>query len=245
MRILLISDIHGNFPALRSIAEYFEQPFDLVLNGGDSTVYGPFPNQTIDWLRARKAISILGNTDRHIITLLEGNTFKKPRKADKRIMYGWTAAELSEENRSWLRKQPLSRTVYLSPSAPPCDGMPSIGMFHGSPDDPDEFLFRDTPGSRFSELAGTSEHQIITVGHSHSPFYRQVGGIHFINPGSTGRMFDGNPKASCAVLEVTKDRIRVTHHRINYPVEEVINELERLRFPKLYQDMYRLGRKLN
>ena len=245
MRILLISDIHANFPALKSIASFFEAPFDLVLNGGDSTVYGPFPNQTIDWLRAHKAISILGNTDRHVITLLKGSTFKKPGKADKRIMYGWTAAELSGDNRSWLMKQPLSRSVYPFNNQSPGDDRPSIGMFHGSPDDPDEFLFSNTPVSRFSELAERADDRIITVGHSHTPFHRQVGSIHFINPGSTGRMFDGNPAASCAVLEITENDINVTHHRINYPVEEVTEELERLRFPKIYQDMYRLGRKLN
>lgn len=244
MRILLISDIHGNFPALRSIVDFFENPFDLVLNGGDSTVYGPFPNETINWLKNHKAISILGNTDRHVITLVEGNTFKKPRKADKRIMYGWTAAELSRENRSWLLKQPLHRTVYPFKN-PSQENRLSIGMYHGSPDDPDEFLFADTPVSRLEELAGKTDHKIITVGHSHSPFYRQVGKVHFINPGSTGRMFDGNPAASCAVLKISGDQISVVLHRISYPVEEVTNELERLRFPRIYQDMYRLGRKLN
>ena len=103
MRILLISDIHANFVALEAIAKRFRpQSFDLILNGGDTLVYGPFPNQTIDWLRSNRALSILGNTDRHIITLLKGGSFKKPRKAEKRIMYGWTAAELNNDNRRWL-----------------------------------------------------------------------------------------------------------------------------------------------
>lgn len=111
MKILLISDIHANFPALQAIWNHFREPFDLILNGGDTTVYGPFPNQTIDWLRDHEVVSILGNTDRHVLQLLEGRTFKKPRKAEKRVMYGWTAAELSEPNREWLRSQPMSQVL--------------------------------------------------------------------------------------------------------------------------------------
>jgi len=241
MQILLISDIHGNYPALNAVSQYFSQSFDLVLNGGDTTVYCPFPNQTIDWLKAHKALSILGNTDRHLITLLGGSTFKKPRKPDKRIMYGWSVAELSAENRTWLLKQPSHRTVSLSEV-----GMNlSIGMYHGSPDDPDEFLFSDTADSRFLQLALKTEHKIITIGHSHSPFHKEIAGIHFINPGSVGRMFDSDPRASCGVLEIDNTEIKVSLHRISYPVQDVTRELARLRFPAIYQEMYRTGRKLN
>ena len=43
-RILLISDIHGNFPALEAIGqEAGAETCDLILNGGDSTVYAPSP----------------------------------------------------------------------------------------------------------------------------------------------------------------------------------------------------------
>ena len=244
MRILYVSDIHGNYPALRAVASYFTEPFDCILNGGDTTVYGPFPNETITWLRRNKVRSILGNTDRHIITLLNGGTFKKPRKPDKRIMYGWTAAELTRENRQWLCDQPLYRTFELNPPTTRKVSY-SVGMYHGSPEDPDEFLFAATPLCRFRELAARFNHAIVTVGHSHSPFHKEVDGVNFINPGSTGRMFDGSPKASCAVITLRNGLIDVRHYRIKYPVQEVVEELARLRLPEIYQEMYLRGRKLN
>lgn len=243
MRILIVSDIHGNFPALEAVAKQCGD-VDLILNGGDTTVYAPFPNQTIDWLRTHRAVSILGNTDRHILTLLAGDTFTHPKKAEKRIMYGATAAELSKENGAWLKSQPLWRTI---DHAAEDDGrhLPKIGLFHGSPVNPDGFLFADTPDSRFAELAGATDHDIIIVGHSHSPFHKHINGVHFINPGSVGRMFDGSPTASCAVLELSGEDIAVSHLRLDYKVEAVAAELTRLRYPAIYARMYRIGRKLN
>lgn len=244
MRLLCIADIHGNYPALKAVAEYFTKPCDLILNGGDTTVYGPFPNETINWIRDNHVLSILGNTDRHIRLLLTGSTFKKPRKAEKRLMYGWTAAELNSANRRWLQDQPLSRSFKFGAADGVAGETVSLGMFHGSPDDPDEFLFADTPADRFRELVNKHHYRIITVGHSHSPFHKQIGRVHFVNPGSVGRMFDGNPSASCAVITVDKT-IEVEHFRIPYPVETVVNELEKQRLPAIYQEMYRQGRKLN
>lgn len=244
MRILCIADIHGNYPALQAVAGHFREPFDLVLNGGDTTVYGPFPNETIDWIRDNGALSILGNTDRLIGRLLAGTALTKPGKAEKRIMYGWTAAELSSDNRHWLQNQPLFRAVNLDAAdRAPIETL-SLGMYHGSPDDPDEFLFADTPEERFREIAGKHHHRIITVGHSHSPFHKQIGRVHLVNPGSVGRMFDGDPSASCAVITIDKT-IEVEHFRIPYAVETVVNELEKQRLPAIYQEMYRQGRKLN
>jgi len=244
MRILLLSDIHGNYPALKAVTDYFIEPFDLILNGGDTTVYAPFPNQTINWLQTHEVPSILGNTDRHVITLLNGSTFKKPGKPEKRIMYGITASDLTTANCQWLTGLPQSRTIVCSPGTK--TGKPStLGMFHGSPDDPDEFLFPDTSIKRFRELAARTSHAIITIGHSHTPFHRLVNDVHFINPGSVGRMFDGDARASCAVVELKNNDIMVSHYRISYPVEEVTAELKRLRLPAIYREMYRRGRKLN
>lgn len=245
MRILYVSDIHANYPALKAVADNFTTPFDLILNGGDTTVYGPFPNETIEWLRENQAQSILGNTDRHILTLMSGETFKKPKKAEKRIMYGWTFAELSHENRIWLRNQPLWRHLNLQVEEHSRSSLCSLGMYHGSPDDPDEFLFESSPECRFREITAKHHHRVITVGHSHSPFYKIIGTVHFINPGSVGRMFDGKPTASCAVITITEDTIKVKHYRIPYPIEEVIKELEKQRLPAIYQEMYLRGRKLN
>lgn len=246
MRILLISDLHANFAALEAISRRFPpDQFDLILNGGDSLVYGPFPNETLDWLRNYSVLSILGNTDRHVITLLQGKTFNKPRKAEKRIMYGWTAAELSHLNRAWLLEQPAARTISSEVPHDMASAGIFLSMFHGSPADPDEFLFSSTPTCRFKELAGLVSTPLVTIGHSHQQFHRQVNGVHFINPGSSGRMFDGKISAGCAIIEKGRNDFNINLHRVAYNVASVAAEIERLKLPSIYSEMFRRGRKLN
>jgi predicted phosphodiesterase len=246
MRILLISDIHANFVALEAVAARFPpHNFDLILNGGDSLVYGPFPNETIDWLRSHGALSILGNTDCQIITLLEGRTFKKPRKAEKRIMYGWTAAELSAENRRWLCNQPMSRHIPASAGSAKNRQKTLLAMHHGSPADPDEFLFATTPVCRFQELSELVSAPLVTIGHSHQQFSIEAGGATFINPGSTGRMFDGRISGGCAVITIKKNDFLIDLHRIPYSAAAVTDEIRRQRLPPIYMEMFRRGRKLN
>ncbi len=238
MRILLLSDIHGNFPALKAIITHFrEVSFDAICNCGDSLVYGPFPNETLHWLEANKVYSIVGNTDRKVKKLLRGKSFKKPNKPEKRIMYTWTANQLDLQSSTYLCSLKKSYILHTKFS--------DICLYHGSPEHPNEFLFPDTELTRFRELASCCPCPVIVTGHSHMPYHKQVGDTHFINPGSVGRMFDSNPASSCAVLSLNDLEMNITHYRIPYFIDETTKELGRQKLPKIYQKMYQLGKKLN
>lgn len=237
-RILLISDIHANYPALKSVADQVKnKQFDMIINGGDSTVYAPFPNETIDWLRKNKAVSILGNTDIKVLRLLAGKKMKKPRNPDKRIAYTWTAEHLTSKNKKYLSKIPNRMQLELAGHR--------IGIFHGSPENDDEHLFSDTPTKRFQELAKKTDCEIVLVGHSHTPFHKKINKVHFINPGSVGRMFDKNPAASYAIMKLSPAKVNVSFYRCQYDIEKVALELRNNLMPPIYEEMYRSGRKLN
>lgn len=247
MQILVISDIHANYPALEAIDAFFKSiTFDIIINCGDSLVYAPFPNETISWLKQKKAISILGNTDKKVIKLLNGKTFKKPSKQEKRRMYTWTADNLTKESVKYLhilKKMESIPLEYTDTDTP--RGEIKLGIYHGSPAKNHEFLFNTTPNRRFTELASDCVENIVLCGHSHDPFHKFLGDTHFINPGSVGRMFDGNPDASCAVLRISSTGINVQHYRITYDVSKTIKALHNAALPEIYCEMYRLGRKTN
>lgn len=247
IRILLISDIHGNYPALHAIESIFgPDPFDHIINCGDSLVYAPFPNQTLGWLRKYDTLSILGNTDKKVIKLLRGKTFKKPGKSDKRIMYTSTAEELLAENKEYLLSFPKARILTIPQFSTKSEKKQhTIGIFHGSPAKHHEFLFAETQESRFRELAKDTPCTIIVTGHSHSPYHKTIGSTHFINPGSVGRMFDGDPSASCAILTLSRQTVKVEHFRINYPIDDVVKMIQQMDLPEIYTTMYKTGKKLN
>ncbi|MCL2790959.1 MAG: YfcE family phosphodiesterase [Desulfobulbus sp.] len=236
MNILVISDIHGNYPALAAVSQTVA-PLNCayVLNCGDSLVYAPFPNETIAWLRHHRAFSIRGNTDDRVIKLLKGNPLKKPTKPEKRIMYTSTAAALTTKNRKYLLELKKKKILRL--------GQVFVGLYHGSPVDHEEFLAADTPDKRFKELARKTSCGVILTGHSHSPYHRQAGGVHFINPGSVGRMMDGQPDASFAILQLDNGRIEVSLHRCPYDVESVVRALNQHQLPAMYAEMFRTGTK--
>ena len=238
-KLLLLGDIHANYPALNAIANYVKpERFDWIINTGDFTVYSTFPNETIQWFRERKrTICILGNTDRKILRILNGGQLKKPKKEEKRVMYFWTSETLFSENIAYLKSLP-EQTEFTA-------GDFRFGVFHGTRDDPDEELFPSAPESRFHQLARDSVYQVQIMGHSHVPYYKIVDGIHFINPGSVGRMFDGDPRASFAILKIDSGKLAGEHFRIPYAVEKTVEGLRDQRLPDIYAKMFRIGKKLN
>ncbi len=238
IRILVISDIHGNYPALQAVAEQADtDQCQYIVNCGDCTVYAPFANQVIEWLIAHNAVSIRGNTDDKVIKLLQGKDFKKPGKAEKRIMYTHTAQALTAASRSYLKKLKKKQTLIVENRR--------IKLFHGSPERHTEFLFADTPDERFRQAGLHCSADIIITGHSHTPFHKIIAGTHFINPGSVGRMFDGIPRASFAILTLDAKKIRIRLHRCDYDIDKVVSGLKSAGLPDIYAEMYRQGRKLN
>lgn len=238
-KILVLGDIHGNFPALQAIQKHVrKETFHRIINTGDSTVYGPFPNEVIQWFRERaNAVCIAGNTDKRVLDILNGGPLEKPKKEEKRIMYFWTCDNLLPENVRYLKSLPDRQDLTVDTVR--------IGLWHGDFDDQPESFRLDSPESRFRELAAKIPCHVHVMGHTHVPFHRIVDGVHFINPGSAGRPFDGDPRSSFAILTVSSGDIAVEHFRIPYPVEEVITGLRENGLPDRYAEMYRTGRKLH
>src|SRR5262249_13853561 len=75
MRILLLADIHGNWPALQAIPE----PYDVCLCLGDLVDYGLEPAPCIDWVRQHAQHTVRGNHDHGVaqdVTVAGRNGFK-------------------------------------------------------------------------------------------------------------------------------------------------------------------------
>ena len=61
MKILAISDLHANWPALEPVLA--AESFDRLLVGGDLVSYGPHPREVVDFVRGHATIVVRGNHD--------------------------------------------------------------------------------------------------------------------------------------------------------------------------------------
>jgi Predicted phosphoesterase len=66
MKLLVLSDIHGNFDALQSV--YDKEKYDKMLFLGDAVDYGPEPDKVLDFLKTNSDFNILGNHDNAVLT---------------------------------------------------------------------------------------------------------------------------------------------------------------------------------
>ncbi len=179
MRILLVSDIHANRPALEAIRE----DFNVCLFLGDLVDYCLEPGPCIDWVRANARYCVRGNHDHGAAqkVYVQGLTgFKYLTGVTRPI----TMSRLSEPHRRFLSEMPLTRLVTLNGKR--------IFLVHATPRDPlDEFAPADV--EFWKRRLEHIDADYVCVGHTHAQYILQVGKTTVINPGSVGLPRDGEP----------------------------------------------------
>ena len=228
MRILIVSDIHANGPALAAI----DEPHDVCLCLGDLVDYGPDPLECVRWAMAHADASIRGNHDHGVAQGIEVAGDRGYRYLTAATRRGhWRA--LGGDERRYLLRLPLVQRLEL--------GGKRFLLVHGTPRDPlDEYLMDDAE-TWTRRLAGV-EADIVCVGHSHMQFNLVAGGVVVLNPGSVGQPRDGDPRAAYAVIEDGQIDLK----RIEYPIEETIARANASPLPErakwLYSENLRQGR---
>ena len=68
MRVLVLSDVHGNLPSLEYVLN-LEKSADLVISLGDVVNYGPWSNECVDlWDTLENKILISGNHEKAFLS---------------------------------------------------------------------------------------------------------------------------------------------------------------------------------
>lgn len=135
MKWAILSDIHGNLPALQAVGKHLRtQKCDNILFTGDITVYYPFSNECIEWLYTNmgennwKKYAIQGNNDKAVLNDSWKNNQEKEKEKDKTVWWStkWASESLSITNRDRLKSM-ATRTIILDEFAT---------VVHGTIDDP-------------------------------------------------------------------------------------------------------------
>jgi putative phosphoesterase len=227
MRVLLLADIHANWPALQAIQE----PFDVCLVLGDLVDYGLEPAPCIDWVRQRGTFVIRGNHDHGVAqqVRVNGKNGYKYLTGVTRIL---TQEKITTTDRRYLGSLPISKRLTLDNT--------KFLMVHATPRDPlDEFAIADV--DFWSRRLHDVDAQVVCVGHTHHPYVLEVGDKLIVNPGSVGQPRDGDPRAAYAVIE----NQRVELKRIEYPVEDTVRTVLESNLPEpakaLLAEVFRTG----
>lgn len=106
MRLAVLSDIHGNAPALRAVlAMLDEQAVDQYVCSGDVVGYGPSPAECIDIIRERRIRCVLGNHDEYVTQHGAEDSWNIRDTAKESIL--WTQSVLDSDSVNWLGALPM------------------------------------------------------------------------------------------------------------------------------------------
>ena len=195
MKILLLTDIHGNLPALEAVLNTPEaRKADRIISAGDHTGFGPCPRQVTQRLLSLGA------------ELLAGNHEERLPQAEEEAFAGynwsllrWTRRELAGLPLTWPRALRLGGLLFA----------------HGVPENPNRLLYpEDLP----ELLAGLPEGVAwYFSGHNHHPWDVSAAGRRAVNPGSLGMLEDGRGgTASFAVIQAEGERVNCQVHGVRY-----------------------------
>jgi putative phosphoesterase len=214
MRVLLLADIHANWPALQAITE----PHDVCLFLGDLVDYGLEPTPCINWVREHAHYAIRGNHDHGVaqyVTVTGRTGFKYLTSVTRPL----TQERVTAEDRRFLGALPVTRSVTLADT--------SFLLVHATPRDPlDEYAVADS--EFWKRRLQYVEADVVCVGHTHHPYVLEVGDKLVINPGSVGQPRDGDPRACYALIEDN----RVELKRVEYPVEDTVRVIQESSLPE-------------
>lgn len=233
----LISDIHGNLTALKSVIG------DMEANGaqriiclGDVVGYGPFPGECLDLVRRCGAV-LMGN---HEEALLFGAENFNPRA--KRAI-DWTREFLKNDGEEEVRKSRWQILQNLQLHARDGDFL----FAHASPRQPTrEYVMpRDAQNiAKMDEIFALIPH-ICFVGHTHVPgiflpdhsftpptelwgstYFVERAEKALVNIGSVGQPRDGDPRACYCLLDTDPSAPRVVYRRVEYDIEATATAIE-------------------
>ena len=222
MRIGLLSDIHANLPALEAAFEKLvSEGCDSIVNLGDAIAIGPFPAETVRFLRDHDIPSIAGN---HEDDLVLGFTAESERRMGQgeREHYLWTHSRLSSADVAFISEFPHTLDLSAGDYQVHCE---HYCLSDGRVAD----IKIDLGRPALEQIFGT-EQDIVAFGHTHRALIDREKRPYFINPGSAGLHHTGGPSVMLVdILEGQDVDFRIIP--VEYDPRPVLTELERRAVP--------------
>ena len=224
MKLAIVSDIHGNLPALETfINEVKKYNVDKIINLGDCLSGPLWPEETAHLLIKQDWFHLAGNHDRNLLT-------ENPELLSSSDKYAYHT--LSKESFKWLK------------SLPELIIFEDILMCHGSPENNNVYLIEKIVNGNVEnkstdeiiKLLPDNSIQKIICGHSHIPAIIEDQKLNVYNPGSIGLqaydddkpeyhiMQTGSPEARFLIIELLGENVSAEIIKFNYDFESTAKQ---------------------
>lgn len=237
MKILLISDIHGNIESFNEIIK--NENFDEVLFLGDAVDYGPNPAEVIDKLKEVGVKSVLGNHDNALIYNVDCMCGEDTHWISVYFRENYTKKLVKKSHIDYLKNFKTNLDINI-------EGFGNALLTHGSPSNPlygylypwlsddnmIKMLHRELRLKSSENKVQKLAYDMYIIGHTHYQFMKKINNSIIINPGSAGEPRDNDYRAAYAIIDTETKNIILK--RIKYNVNKVIKNLEDLKIPEPY-----------
>lgn len=237
MRILVLSDVHGNNLALETaLADAKKKGFDQIVCNGDMIQGGPQPHETVQLLRELNCPVVMGNSDAWLLSGVETDThlISEERRKKLDIVREWSLSKLSEDDRTFINAFQPTITLDLGNNK-------RLLAFHGSPISFDQVLLPSTLDDEFQETLKPYADHILTGGHVHLQYTRRLRDSQnfYFNPGSVGVAYNHEQTIEQKLLDPWVEYALLTIEKSNSQLEFVRTALDMDKMADVYRSSSR------
>ena len=224
MKIAVLSDIHGNAPALEAVLEDVASwGADEMIVNGDLINRGPSSLAVIELLQREWPAARLLRGNHENWVLHTARTGPRPASTTFEIdrMAHWTVAQLGTvlgRIDGWADHLDLSDL----------EGG-SLHITHGSRLGDRNGISPECEGEALAQRLGDPR-DLFVSSHTHRAFTRRIDGRLLINTGSVGQPFDGDVRAGYARLWFLQGRWHGTITRVSYDRREAVADFQQSGF---------------
>lgn len=255
MKRAILSDIHGNLPALEAVLAHAGQHEVLeYIFTGDMVGHGPNPESCIQHLKNKAIVGVKGNNDKALLMNNELDHFFSQNESSTSL--NWSKMQLSNESIAWLKNN-------LADSA--LDVGQFLTIVHGTLMDPmGEYTYMYDNDSNIKMSFRNLKTPIGLFGHTHRPviytaipkpspfsfaftklipqydnsnglgkyiygYAQDLGmGVKLLAcAGSIGQPRDGDWRASYVIVD--DERQELQYYRLPYNLQKVFEDFEKIR----------------
>ena len=223
VKLGVISDIHSDVVALETMLKVFERDgCDRIVCLGDIISIGPFPQQTVERVRAiPDVIAVSGNHDR---CLAERKPASPNMGKDEILHHRWMYEVMTKDAVDYLGSLPYRVDMTVENVR--------ITALHFAMDEKQEYLdFSEATVAERSRLFGNIDADVILYGHEHQRSILRDGKKLYVNFGPLGCPGRSKNIARGGILFVEDGRAEAIPLELKYPAELSVQEIDRLKYP--------------